>query len=132
MANTQACTIAYWHHPRFSSGLEHGNDLSVQPFWDVLYAFNADIIMSGHDHDYERFGPQTPGGIADATNGIRQFVVGTGGRSLYHLDVQKANSEVFYNGTSGVLKLTLSETGYAWQYIPTSGSFTDTGTGVCH
>jgi hypothetical protein len=131
-AHPNSCTLAYWHHPRFSSGYEHGNNTSVQPFWDVLYAFNADVIMGGHDHDYERFAPQTPGGIADATNGIRQFVVGTGGRSLYNLGTRKANSAVFYNSTSGVLKLTLSETGYAWQYIPTSGSFTDTGTGVCH
>ena len=125
MANTQACTIAYWHHPRFSSGLEHGSNTTVQPFWDVLYAFNADLIMGGHDHDYERFAPQTPGGIANATTGIRQFVVGTGGKSLYHLGTRKANSEVFYNGTNGVLKLTLYEGGYDWQYIPTSGSFTD-------
>ena len=132
MTNTQSCTLAYWHHPRFSSGLEHGNDVSVQPFWDVLYAFNADMIMNGHDHDYERFAPQTPGGVLNNATGIREFVVGTGGKSLYQKGVEKANSQVFYNGTSGVLKLTLYEGGYDWQYIPTSGAFADAGSGVCH
>ena len=67
--------IAYWHHPRFSSG-EHGNDDTVQPFWDALYAAGADIVLNGHDHDYERFAPQTPSGQADSAHGIREFVVG--------------------------------------------------------
>jgi hypothetical protein len=75
-ANTKSCTLAYWHHARFSSGLEHGNDLGVQPFWQALYDYNADVILSGHDHDYERFAPQTPTGVADATRGIREFSVG--------------------------------------------------------
>jgi hypothetical protein len=130
-ANTQACTLAYWHHPRFSSG-NHGNDTSVQAFWDVLHEFNADLVMGGHDHDYERFAPQTPGGVADGATGIRQFVVGTGGKSLYGKGPERPNSQVFYNATSGVLKLTLYDGGYDWQYIPVSGTFTDTGSGVCH
>jgi len=131
-ANTQSCTLAYWHHPRFSSGSGHGNDVSVQAFWDLLYAFNADLIMGGHDHDYERFAPQTPTGVLNSVTGIREFVVGTGGKGLYALGTLQANSQVFYNGTSGVLKLTLYEGGYDWQYIPTSGTFADAGSGVCH
>lgn len=131
-ANSQACTLAYWHHPLFSSGSAHGNNTSVAPFWDALYEFNADLILGGHDHDYERFGPQTPTGTANATTGIRQFVVGTGGKSLYSQGTLQPNSQVYYNNTSGVLKLTLSEGGYAWQYIPTAGTFTDSGSGVCH
>lgn len=131
-ANAKSCTLAYWHHPRFSSGFEHGNNTSVEPFWDALYEFNADLILGGHDHHYERFGPQTPTGVANAATGIRQFVVGTGGKSLYSPGTVKANSQVYYNNTSGVLKLTLSEAGYTWQYIPTAGTFTDSGSGVCH
>ena len=131
-ANTKACTIAYWHHPRFSSGFEHGNDPSVQTFWDVLYEFNADVIMGGHDHDYERFAPQTPGAVADNVRGIREFVVGTGGKSLYNQGTPRPNSQVFYNGTAGVLKLTLYEGGYNWQFVPVSGTFSDTGSGSCH
>jgi hypothetical protein len=132
-ATTKSCTLAYWHHPRFSSGSGHGNDPSVQPFWDALYAANADLILSGHDHDYERFAPQTPTGVADATRGIREFVVGTGGRSHYALGTLKVNSQVFDGATYGVLKLTLSASGYSWQFIPVAGAtFTDSGTGSCH
>jgi hypothetical protein len=130
--SAKSCTIAYWHHPRFSSGFVHGNNITVQAFWDVLYQFNADVIMGGHDHDYERFAPQTPTALADNVRGIRQFVVGTGGKSLYSQGVLKANSEVFYNGTAGVLKLTLYDGGYTWEFVPVSGSFSDTGVGTCH
>ena len=132
-ASTKSCTLAYWHHPRFSSGLEHGNDASMQAFWDELYAANADVVMNGHDHDYERFAPQTPSGVADNVHGIREFVVGTGGRALYHLGTLRANSEVFNSTTYGVLKLTLSAGSYSWQFIPVAGqTFTDSGSGSCH
>lgn len=132
-ANTKTCTLAYWHHPRFSSGFEHGDDPSQQPFWDVLYEFNADVILSGHDHDYERFAPQTPSGIADASRGIREFVVGTGGRSHYSLGTLKANSQIFDSTSFGVLKLVLSAGSYTWQFVPIAGnSFTDSGSGSCH
>lgn len=131
--STKSCTLAYWHHPRFSSGSGHGNDVSVQPFWDTLYAANADLILSGHDHDYERFAPQTPTGVADAARGIREFVVGTGGRSHYALGTLKVNSQVFDGATYGVLKLSLSASGYSWQFIPVAGAtFTDSGSGTCH
>jgi hypothetical protein len=132
-ANTKSCTLAYWHHPLFSSGFEHGNDPSQQPAWDVLYEFNADVVLSGHDHDYERFAPQTPSGVADASRGIREFVVGTGGRSHYSLGTLKANSQIFDSTSFGVLKLVLSAGAYTWQFIPIAGnSFTDSGSGSCH
>lgn len=132
-ANTKSCTLAYWHHPRFSSGSEHGNNSNMQAFWDALYEFNADVVLNGHEHNYERFAPQTPTGAADSGRGIRQFVVGTGGRALYPLGARKANSEVFNSSTYGVLKLTLSPGAYSWEFIPVAGqSFTDTGSANCH
>ena len=130
-ANAADHVIAYWHHPRFSSG-EHGNDDSVQIFWDTLYAAGADIVLNGHDHDYERFAPQDPRGRADSAHGIREFVVGTGGRELRARDSTAANSQVF-SETFGVLKLTLHANSYDWQFVPIAGeSFTDTGTGTPH
>ena len=81
-AATPVCTLAIWHQPRFSSGDEHGNDPSVAPFWDALYAAGADLVVNGHDHDYERFAPQDPDGDRDRERGIREFVVGTGGGEL--------------------------------------------------
>lgn len=131
-ANTKRCTLAYWHHPRFSSG-DHGNATSTQPLWDVLYAADADVILAGHDHNYERFAPQTPTGAADPLRGIREFVVGTGGRSFYSFGTIKPNSEVRNNNTWGVLKLTLHADRYDWEFVPVAGkTFTDTGTGMCH
>ena len=132
-ATTKSCTLAYWHHPRFSSGLEHGNNDAMQAFWDELYAARAEVVLNGHDHDYERFAPQTPSGALDNTNGIREFVVGTGGRALYNLGTLKANSQVYNSSTFGVLKLTLSPGAYSWEFIPVAGqTFTDSGSGVCH
>ena len=126
------CTLAYWHHPRFSSG-EHGNNFVGSIFWGILYEFNADVILGGHDHHYERFAPQTPAGVADASRGIREFVVGTGGRSHYPTGTLKPNSQVANSTTYGVLKLTLSASSYSWQFIPVAGqTFTDTGTTSCH
>jgi hypothetical protein len=132
-AHSNSCTLAYWHHPRFSSGSEHGNNASMQPLWQALYDANADLILGGHDHDYERFAPQTPAGLADNTRGIREFVVGTGGISHYALGTLKANSQVFNSDSFGVLKLTLYEGGYDWQFVPVAGAtFTDAGSGSCH
>jgi hypothetical protein len=127
-----ACVLAYWHHPRFSSG-QHGNNSEVLPLWDALYAAGADVIVNGHDHNYERFAPQTPTGAANAATGIREFVVGTGGASLRSFSTIRANSQVRNSTTHGVIKLTLSSTGYAWQFIPVAGgTFTDSGTATCH
>jgi hypothetical protein len=127
------CTIAYWHHPRFSSSSEHGNDPSVQPFWEALYEADAELVIVGHDHTYERFAPQTPTGQPDPARGIRQFVVGTGGRSHYGFGRIQPNSEV-RNGTAyGVIRVDLFADSYAWEFVPVAGAtFTDSGSGSCH
>jgi len=129
-ANPRACVVAYWHHPLFSSG-RHGNDDAVRPFWDVLHAAGAELVINGHDHDYERFGPQAPDGGANA-NGIREIVVGTGGAGLRPFEGVRPNSEVRDFSTNGVLKLTLNASGYRWDFVPAGGSFRDSGTGTCH
>jgi calcineurin-like phosphoesterase family protein len=132
-AHPVACTLAYWHKPLFSSGGAHGNDLDLKPFWQALYDANADVVVGGHDHDYERFAPQNPDGVADAKRGIREFVVGTGGKNQRPFGAAKPNSEVRNADAFGVLKLTLRPNGYDWQFIPVAGkSFTDSGTGSCH
>jgi hypothetical protein len=131
-ANPRACVLAYWHHPRFSSG-QHGNDAEVAPLWDALYQAGAEVIVNGHDHDYERFAPQTPAGASSAATGIREFVVGTGGASLRSFGAVKANSQVRNSSSHGVLKLTLSDGGYSWQFVPIAGkTFTDSGSDGCH
>ncbi|MFN2637960.1 MAG: Ig-like domain-containing protein, partial [Gemmatimonadaceae bacterium] len=94
------CTIAYWHHPRFSSGY-HGNDATEAAFWDALSQYNAEIVLNGHDHDYERFAPQAPDGTANDATGIREFIVGTGGADLRVLGTLKPNSQVFNGTTNG-------------------------------
>jgi acid phosphatase type 7 len=132
-AHPAGCMLAYFHKPRFSSGLNHGNDPEVGAFWQALYDFNAELIVNGHDHDYERFAPQDPNGHADPKRGIREFVVGTGGKNLREFGLHKRNSEVRNNSTFGVLKLTLRATGYDWKFIPQAGhAFTDSGSGNCH
>lgn len=132
-AHPAACTLAYWHHPRFSSGSSHGNSTAMQAFWQALYDAGADVVLSGHDHDYERFAPQTPTGAADPQRGIREFVVGTGGKSLRSFRTPVANSEVRNSNTYGVLKLTLHPSGYDWQFVPEAGkTFTDSGSASCH
>ena len=132
-ANTKACILAYWHHPRFNSGQEHGNNTNVAPFWDALYEFGTDVILNGHEHTYERFAPQTPNAVASSA-GIRQFVVGSGGNGHYNFNATpEPNSEVRNSTAHGVLKLTLKPTGYDWQFIPVAGAtFTDSGSGTCH
>ena len=132
-ANAKPCTLAYWHHPRFSSGTAHGSSADVQPFYEALYDFNADLILVGHEHNYERFAPMTPTGSIDDVRGIRQIVVGTGGRSHYGFGTPITGSEVRDGTTSGVLKVTLGATGYDWLFLPVSGqTFTDSGTQACH
>jgi hypothetical protein len=131
-AHPAACTLAYWHHPRFSSG-QHGNTVALEPIWRALYDSGADVVINGHDHDYERFAPQDPIGAADPARGIREFIVGTGGKNHYAIGSPIANSEVRNAVTFGVLKLTLHPTSYDWQFIPEAGkTFTDSGHGECH
>jgi hypothetical protein len=132
-ADHSSCTLAYWHHPVFSSGSEHGNDPKMIPSWDALYEADADVVLSGHDHDYERFAPQTSSGVADPARGIREFVVGTGGRSQRTFGTIRANSQVRNYGTYGVLKLTLHPLSYDWEFMPEAGkTFSDSGTSNCH
>jgi calcineurin-like phosphoesterase family protein len=132
-SHRSACTLAYWHHPRFSSDTVHGSDSRMQAFWEALYDFHADVVLNGHAHDYERFDPQTPIGLSDPAGGIRQFVVGTGGRSQYAFRATPlANSVVRHSGTFGVLKLTLHPTGYTWEFLAEAGrTFTDAGSALC-
>jgi uncharacterized protein YjdB len=131
-ANPKACTLAYWHYPLFSSG-DHGNQTKMRAIWDVLYAHNVDVVLTGHDHHYERFAKQTPAAVADPVRGIRQWVVGTGGASDYSVGSPEPNSEVRHTGTFGVLKMTLHATSYSWEFVPIAGkTFTDTGTTNCH
>ena len=130
-ANPRACVAAVWHEPLFSSG-PHGNDASVRPMWDVLQAAGAELVINGHDHDYERFAPQTGAGVASAT-GIREFVVGTGGAALRPFATVRANSVVRNASTYGVLKLTLRAGGYDWRFVPVAGqAFADSGSATCH
>jgi acid phosphatase type 7 len=131
-AHAGACILATWHHPRFSSGL-HGDDPQTAPFWEALYRTGADLILTGHDHDYERFAPQDPSGRADPLRGIRQFVVGTGGKDLRPFPLVRPNSEARDSVTFGVLKLKLRPGSYDWEFLPAAGgTFTDSGTAACH
>jgi hypothetical protein len=132
-AHDNRCTLAYWHQARFASDKVHGNHPEVGPFWDALYAYGADVVLSAHAHIYERFAPQTPAGKADPDHGLRQFVVGTGGASHYKLASARPNSQVRNAAAFGVLKLTLHDGSYDWQFIPQAGkSFRDSGHGTCH
>ena len=132
-ASTKQCTLAYWHKPRFSSGTKHGSDSETQPLWQALYDYDAEIAIAGHDHDYERFAPQTPLGTADPARGIREFVVGTGGSSHSGVGTPLPTSEVSNGTTFGVLQLTLGSGTYSWQFVPVAGAtFTDAGSGTCH
>jgi acid phosphatase type 7 len=130
---TKQCVLAYWHHPRFSSSSKHGSQRQTQPLWEALYEHGAEIVIGGHDHTYERFAPQTPDGKADPRRGIRQFVVGTGGKGHYGFGQPLPNSEARDNTSDGVLKLTLERGTYSWTFVPIAGNaFTDSGTGTCH
>lgn len=131
-AHPKQCTLAYWHHPRFSSG-KHGNQDSLGLIYKRLYDAGADVVLAGHDHIYERFGPLDPSGEPDPARGIRNFVVGTGGRSHYAFSFQLASSEARNADTYGVLKLTLRDSGYTWEFVPEAGkTFTDSGSDDCH
>jgi hypothetical protein len=132
-ASAHRCTLAYWHHPRFSSDGRHGDNGAVGPFWLALYEYGADLVLGGHAHVYERFGPQDPTGRADPAFGIRQIVVGTGGRSHYGFSGVKAHSEARNADTFGVLQLALRAGEYDWRFVPQAGkTFSDSGTSACH
>jgi len=129
-AHPARCTLAYWHQPRFSSGL-HGNENDVAPLWRTLGQAGADVVLSGHDHDYERFAPQDTDGHLDRARGIVQFVVGTGGKSHYPILFAHRNSRA-HASVFGVLKLTLGQGAYRWRFVPEPGvAFHDLGTARC-
>jgi Calcineurin-like phosphoesterase len=125
------CTLAIWHQPRWSSG-EHGGDPSMGPYWRALYRADADAVVNGHDHDYERFRPQDPDGNLDPERGIREFVVGTGGAALRSFSTVAANSAIRVAGVHGIIRFDLGQTGYDWRFISTTGEVTDSGHDTCH
>ena len=133
-ANQKQCTLVYFHHPLFSSSARHGGYPDhAKAIWDLLYSYEADVVVNGHEHQYERFAPQDPNGIEDAARGLRQFVVGTGGRGLDGFGATEANSEVRDSDTHGVIKFTLRQGSYEWEFVPVAGkTFTDSGSDDCH
>jgi hypothetical protein len=132
-AHPATCTLAFWHHPRWSSGTEEGNDPHVAPLVDLLYHAGADVILSGHEHNYERFARQTPDGKPDPATGLTEFVVGTGGKSLSPIGPQDPNSVVADDTTFGVLQMTLHPDGYDFIFKAVlGGTFRDAGSGTCH
>src|SRR5215211_753791 len=132
-ANRTDCTLALMHKPLFNSG-KHGTTPLVKPLWQALYAANADVVLSGHDHNYQRYAPQDPSGKADPGRGLREFVVGTGGKSHYAIKAPPLpNTEVYNDETYGVLKLTLHPEGYDWKFLPVvRKNFTDSESDRCH
>ncbi len=134
-ANTQGCTLALWHEPRYTSssgGINPNSD--VQPLWADLYNYDAELVVNGHAHNYERFAPQNPNGISDSVRGLTEVVAGTGGGALFPFNSTiAANSLVRNNDTHGVLQLTLGTASFDWQFMPIAGqTFTDSGTKACH
>ena len=125
------CTLAYWHYPLFSSGQNAGDGRYMRDIWQILYNAGVEIVVNGHEHFYEQFAPQDPSGRADATRGIRQFIAGTGGASLYGFTSVAANSRVRIP-QYGVLKFTLSSGSYQWEFIQVPGAVVDTGSDTCH
>ncbi|HUG40916.1 MAG TPA: metallophosphoesterase, partial [Longimicrobiales bacterium] len=128
------CTLAYFHHPLFSSGSHGGNaDEDVRPIYRALYDAGADVVLVGHDHHYERFAPLDPDGNLDRARGIRQFLVGTGGGALRDNSRQvHPHSEFFSNNDHGVLEVVLHPDGFEWQFLTVRGGGGDGGRGTCH
>lgn len=126
------CTVAYFHNPLFSSGI-HGNDSRMRPLWNILYDNNVDLVMSGHDHVYERFLPQTPLGVLDTLRGIPQYVVGTGGEALRSFGGKRVrNSDMQIEGRAGVLLLTLGSAEFRSVFLDVNGFVRDPSGGKCH
>jgi acid phosphatase type 7 len=131
-ANPAQCVLAYWHQPRWSSGTHHGSDDDYQTLWQLLYEAGAELVLNGHEHHYERFAEMNGNG-AVVSPGLREIVVGTGGRDLYEFGSALPASEVRDDTTFGVLKLTLRADRYDWEFVPVAGStFTDSGSTSCH
>lgn len=130
-AHHPACTLAYWHQARFSSGPE-GNQPALDAIWKVLYSHHVDVVLSGHDHVYERYALQTPAQARDPRHGIREFVVGTGGKSLDQFTGAFTNGQFRQRRHFGVLKLTLHPHRYEWRFVDTSKHVLDSGDTDCH
>jgi alkaline phosphatase len=136
-AHRSRCTLAYWHHPRFSEGPDTAarpdKATAMQPFWATLVKAGAEIVLSGHDHLYERFAPLNAVGRKDSQHGLREFVVGTGGRPHYLAVTHVAGNQRLITGRWGVLRLRLDAKGYRWQFLAApSGVTLDSGSGTCH
>ena len=130
-ANHPLCTAVIWHKPLYSSG-PNGDNLFMREIWRVLYDANVDVIINGHDHDYERFAPQDPDGRRDNTRGMREFIAGTGGAQLYPFVTSHPNTEAWFS-VWGVLQFTLRANDYDWRFVPVAGqSASDFGTDRCH
>jgi hypothetical protein len=129
-AHPARCTLAYWHHPRFTSGSIHADDVRVEALWDVLDDADAELVLAGHAHQYERFAPQTATG-APTPSGLVELVVGTGGRSRHSFAAPRTNSLVRRDTTFGILELTLGEDRYTWRYRAVDGAFVDAGSALC-
>ena len=129
LVNAPKCVLAIWHHPRRSSGL-HGDNSAVQPLWQQLAAAGADVVLNGHDHDYERFAPMDSD-AKPASTGMREFVVGTGGKQPYPIVRKSAGSETSVQGIPGVLSLNLGSAGWSWRFITTDGAVRDSGSSNC-
>lgn len=135
--STASCTLAFWHHPSFSSGGHRGPGRMTDA-WDILHRAGAELVLSGHDHDYERFAPQDARGRPDRARGLRQFVVGTGGAYATPFLRIRDNSEVREASFDGVLRLRLLADGYEWQFLAAepervpAGATLDRGIGSCH
>lgn len=131
-AHPAKCTLAYWHHPLFSSST-FGEHLEMEPFWRDLQDAHADLVLAGHHHHYERFAPQDAAGLADPDGGMREFVVGTGGHSHFGFATIQPNSEERQNDTFGILELALHDGWYEWRFVPEAGeTYTDSGSAVCN
>ncbi|TDC36963.1 DNRLRE domain-containing protein [Micromonospora sp. 15K316] len=133
VASTKPCTLAYWHHPLYTSSSNHAPSTSTRPLYQALYDNNADVVVWGHNHVYERFAPMNPNGGYDASRGMRSFVAGMGGAGHYSFGTIQPNSEARNSSAYGVLKFTLHANSYDWQFVPVAGqSYSDSGTGSCH
>ena len=130
-AHPARCTLAVWHHPWFSSGLASVND-AVQPLFQALYDNDVDVLLTGHDHGYERFAPMDGAANRDGAPGVRQFVVGTGGKNNEGNSFPKPNSELREDSAFGVLKMILRPGAYVWDYVADGGPYQDSGANACH
>ena len=128
-AYPRRCSLAAMHHPRFSSG-EHGNSADAARLWPTLDAYQVDLVLAGHDHDYERFAPLHTSGTV-ATDGLRSFVVGTGGRSFYAFGSVQPGSRARVGHVMGALFLSLGDGSYSWRFRGLDGTIHDSGRASC-